>query len=213
MSGTGRASGRRFDRDHGVTTQALFLLSQLGSTRGEAYSHATHYEPVPVEAFEALVALVPPAFVAASTFVDAGSGMGRAVLLASRRPFKQVVGIELSPALHAIASANLAGARDLERGCRDVRLLRGDARRATYPKGDLVVFLFNPFDEIVLRATLERILASRSEGDEVLLLYHVPVHRDVVSEFAGEIVADTADGLVARLTRSRGRPDPSASRC
>jgi SAM-dependent methyltransferase len=213
VSGTGRASGRRFDRDHGVTTQALFLLSQLGSPRGEAYSHATHYEPVPVEAFCALLARVSSRFVRAATFVDVGSGMGRGVLLASEYPFKQVAGIELSPALHAIASANLAAAHSLQTQCRDVRLRCADARRTRFPKGNLVVFLFNPFDDVVVRAVLERILASRSERDEVLLLYHVPVHRDVVAEYAGEVIADTADGIVVRLTRSREGRDPSASRC
>jgi SAM-dependent methyltransferase len=213
VTGTGRASGRRFDRDHGVTTQALFLLSQLGETRAEAYRHATHYEPVPVDAFRALLARVPTRFVRTSTFVDVGSGMGRGVLLASEYPFEQVAGIELSPALHAIAAANVAAAHHLATQCRDARLRCGDARRARYPKGNLVVFLFNPFDGEVVRAVLERILASRSERDEVVLLYHAPVHRDVVAEYAGDLLADTADGIVVALKRSREGRDPSASRC
>ncbi len=202
----GRASGRRFDRDHGVTTQALLFLSQLdGSARSEAYAHATHYEPVPVDAFRALLSYLPEPLVRSSSFIDLGAGMGRAVLLASEYPFRQIVGIELSPALHAIARANCDQARGLTVRCRDLRLRRGDVRRCRYPKGNLVVFLFNPFDGVVLRATLDRIVSTRSEDDRVVLLYHTPVHRDVVGEYTSEKLADSTGALAVVL-----KPPPSA---
>jgi SAM-dependent methyltransferase len=211
MGSAGRAGGRRFDREHGVTTQAIFFLSQLGSIENEAYAHATHYEPVPVEAFRALIACLSEAVVRRSTFVDAGSGMGRALLLASEYPFKQVLGIELSPVLHAIANANLSTARGLAVRCRDMRLRCVDARRARYPKGDLVVFLFNPFDETVLRAVLDRIVGSRRPGERVVVIYHVPVHSDVLLDYSSTPIAQTSDGTIAALTRCPERPDLSAS--
>ena len=40
-------------------------------------------------------------------FIDIGSGMGRALLMASEFPFKQLVGIELSPTFHQIAQQNV----------------------------------------------------------------------------------------------------------
>jgi SAM-dependent methyltransferase len=195
-----RASGRRFDRDHHATTQAILFLSQLDDNRAsEAYAHATHYEPVPIPAFRALLSHLTQDVIRTSTFVDVGSGMGRAVLLASEYAFKQIVGIELSPALHAVACTNLAEATGLKCGCRDVRLRRGDARRFRYPKGDLVVFLFNPFDECAMRATLERILSSRAPDDRVILAFHTPVHHEAVAEYAAETIADGPEGVVVRL--------------
>ncbi len=199
MAGAGRSSGRGFDRAHGVTTQALLMLGQLEAASGDAYDHATHYEPVPVEAFGQLLAAVPEAHVRAAAFVDVGCGMGRAVLLASEHPFKQVVGIELSPALHAIACENLAVARGLAVRCRDIRIRRGDARRFRFPKGDLVVFLFNPFDHEVVRAVLDRIVGSRRAGDRATLLYHVPIHSDVVAEYAVGMLYDWPAGIAAAL--------------
>jgi SAM-dependent methyltransferase len=175
------------------------MPGQLEEARGDAYAHATHYEPVPVEAFAELLACVPEAFVSASSFVDVGCGMGRALLLASEHPFKQVVGIELSPALLAIARENLASAHGLRTRCRDVRMRRGDARRFRFPRGDLVVFLFNPFDHEVLRSVLERVVASRRSGDRVTLLYHVAVHRDVVADFAAAVQYDGPAGVAASL--------------
>jgi len=199
VAGAGRSSGRGFDRAHGVTTQALLTLGQLEPASGDAYVHATHYEPVPVEAFGELLAFVPEDLVRAAAFVDVGCGMGRALLLAAEHPFKQVVGIELSPALHAIARENFATARGLALHCRDVRIRRGDARRFAFPKGDLVVFLFNPFDHEVLRVVLDRIVVSRHAGDRVTLLYHVPIHRDVVAKYVAQTLYDDRAGIVATL--------------
>lgn len=175
------------------------MLGQLEPASGDAYAHATHYEPVPVEAFEQLLAAVPEAHVRAAAFVDVGCGMGRAILLASEHPFRQVIGIELGPALHAIACENLAVARGLSPRCRDVRIRRGDARRFRFPKGDLVVFMFNPFDHEVVRVVLDRIAGSRRSGERVTLLYHVPIHRDVVAEYAAQWLYDDRAGIVATL--------------
>lgn len=195
-----RSAGRRFDHDHGVTTQALLFLGELGgSRRGEAYAHATHYEPVGVEAFKELLRRLDDETIRASTFVDLGAGMGRALLLASEYPFKQIFGIELSPPLYTVARENIENARDLDMRCRDLRVVLGDTRKRRYPKGDLVVFLFNPFDDEVLRVTLDRIVRSRAGGDRVVLVYHMPVYPDVVEEFAIDAITHIREGLIARL--------------
>lgn len=200
MANSERSSGRRFDREHGVTTHAVMLLSQLDDRRGsEAYARATHYEAVPVADLRAMLACLPEAAVRAATFVDVGAGMGRALLIASEYPFKQVAGIELSPALYEIARDNLASARGLRTQCRDVRLARGDARKRRFPSGNLVVFFFNPFDGEMLRATLERIVASRAARDRVYVIYHTPEHLGVLLEFGGEPVAGFPFGVVVRL--------------
>ena len=165
MPNSERSSGRRFDKEHGVTTHAVMLLSQLDDDRsGEAYAHATHYEAVPVADLRKMLACVPDAFVRDATFVDVGAGMGRAILIASEYPFKQILGIELSPALFEIARENVARAHDLRTLCRDVRLTRGDARKRRFPSGNLVMFLFNPFDAAALRTTLERVRCVASRG-------------------------------------------------
>ena len=42
------------------------------------------------------------------TFVDVGSGKGRALLLASDYPFREIIGVELSPDLDRVARSNIA---------------------------------------------------------------------------------------------------------
>jgi SAM-dependent methyltransferase len=196
-----RADGKRFDREHGVTTEALFFLGELDDERiDEARSHATHYEPVPAAAFAALLALVPAEAIASSTFVDVGSGMGRAVLLASEYPFRCIVGIELAASLHAIALENLESATRFDMRCRDIRLVRADARRYRYPRGPLVVFLYNPFDGEALEDVCARIQA-RAHSAADWIVYHTPVHADVLLARGYEEVARINEGAVYRRSR------------
>lgn len=202
MPNSERSGGRRFDRAYGVTTQAILFLGDLDPEEaGDAAAHATHYEAVPVDDFRKLLAQVPSDVVSHSTFVDVGAGMGRALLLAAESPFVQIVGVEVSGGLFEIARENLEHATRARRRCHDVRIVRADARIWNYPPGDLVVFLFNPFDARALEATLASILGRRRPGT-TWLLYHTPVERaviDVNPQF--ELVAEERCGLIYRDAR------------
>ncbi|MBV9270059.1 MAG: methyltransferase domain-containing protein [Candidatus Eremiobacteraeota bacterium] len=177
-----RRSGQRFDAEHGVTTEALLFLGELDPQAiGDALRDATHYEPVPVSEFDALIDSAQVHY-ESFTFVDAGAGMGRAVLLASKRQFKQVVGVEVSPALAAIARENIAGwVHTYEESvrCRDIRIVCADATRYRYPRGNLLIFLYNPFGASSIRA-LGR--ALRGHEGVVVLCYHTAVHSEALCE-------------------------------
>lgn len=178
-----RSAGRRFDHDYNVTTQAILFLSDLDpDTVGDAGAHATHYQAVPIADFRAMIAKLPPGTIERSAFVDIGAGMGRAILLSCEYAFKRVIGIEVSSALYEVARDNLARAPRGKRRCRDVRLVRTDARMWRYPSGNLVAFLFNPFDAEALRATVGSIL-HRPDAGATWLLYHTPVEESVLAEF------------------------------
>jgi SAM-dependent methyltransferase len=201
---SGRRAGLRFDAQHGVTTEALVFLGSLDpEAMGPSLSEATHYEATPVADLATLLRAVPFPLERA-TFVDLGSGMGRAVLLAAQQPFRQVVGVELSPALHEIARENLERFSGTLR-CRDVRLVRADARDYRLPPGDLVAYLYNPFGGSVLAAVAER-LAQRKETGETIVLYHTPVERSTFDGNAAfELLAEPARGA------REPRPPPPAT--
>jgi len=180
--GAQRSAGRRFDHDYGVTTQAILFLTDLDpESAGDAVMHATHYEPVPVEDFHELLATIPESAIRQAAFVDVGAGMGRAVILASEQPFRQVTGVEVSPGLFEIARENLASCAKEQRRCNDVRVGRADARIWNFPPGDLVVFMYNPFDAEAMAATIGAILHRRDAGT-TWLLYHTPVERTIIDD-------------------------------
>ena len=182
---TGRSGGRRFDHAYGVTTHAVLFLTDLEpDAAGDAGAHATHYEAVPVSEFHQLIATLTPDTIEQSTFVDVGAGMGRAMILAAEYPFQQVCGVEVSASLYEIARENLEIVRKHPLRCRDLRLVHADARAWNYPPGDLVVFLFNPFDAKAMTQTLACVKGRRDPG-QTYLLYHTPVERSAIEAAGG----------------------------
>ncbi len=194
----GRRAGLRFDADRNVTTEALLFLGDLDPEAiGPSLEHATHYEPTPVGEVAALLGHVPFAL-ARATFVDLGSGMGRALMEAASLPFRRIVGVEISPALHAVATENFARLERANFACRDVRLVRADAARYVFPRGPLVVYLYNPFSGTVLQAVLARL--KKGARRAVTIVYHTPVERDVIeADTAFELIAEVAYGAVYAL--------------
>ncbi len=120
------------------------------------------------------------------TFLDLGSGKGRALLMASDYPFHRMVGVELLPELHAIAQANVAGYASGRQQCREFELHCGDARQFELPPEPLVVFLFDPFPPEVLREVVAQIEGSvRKTPRTVFIAYQNPTCEAVLTEFSG----------------------------
>ncbi|MDQ2872789.1 MAG: class I SAM-dependent methyltransferase [Candidatus Eremiobacteraeota bacterium] len=201
---SGKRSGQRFDAENGVTTEAMLFLGQLDPEAiGDAIADATHYEPVPVADFHALISAVPEPL-QRMRFIDAGSGMGRAVMLASRYSFLQIVGIEVSPALHEVAKENLTAWRaQSDLACSDIRLVRADASAYAYPPGDLLLFLYNPFGARTVARTLERVLTTRANGDRLFVVYHTPEHALAAQNSTFELVTEMRAGRVYRVKSAR----------
>jgi predicted RNA methylase len=119
-------------------------------------------------------------------------------MLAARRPFRAVIGVEISPALVEIARENLATASDPRRVVRDVKIVRADAAEYALPRGDLVIYMYNPFRGPVLDAVLARLRGVPDRAD-VVVLYHTAVEYEAIDATrAFERVADLGFGLVYR---------------
>jgi hypothetical protein len=145
----------RFDRRFGTDTAGFIQVHKLGVTSPSgAYGFKFAPTPTPV-VLQALREAVPD--VTGYTFVDYGSGKGRPLLLASSWPFRRIIGVEYSAALHDIASRNIAIYRHAAQRCQDVQSLHVDAVDFELPDGDLMLFLFSPFDGPVLDRVIERI--------------------------------------------------------
>ncbi|HEV3154799.1 MAG TPA: class I SAM-dependent methyltransferase [Candidatus Baltobacteraceae bacterium] len=203
---SGKRSGQRFDATHGIITEALIFLGELDPDAiGGALEDATHYEPTPIAEFADLLAAsgIPAT---GRTFVDVGAGMGRVVLLASLHPYKQIVGVEVSPALCATARDNVVRWRQkrADVACKDIRIVCRDATAFRFPPGDLVIYLYNPFGESTMQRLIDR-LAQQTAGD-VCVLYHTPVHRDLFDEHSAfECVGDLGFGKIYRKRLSAVR--------
>jgi hypothetical protein len=110
------------------------------------------------------------------TFIDLGSGKGRTLLMASDYPFRQIIGVELLPALHHIAQQNLSQYHSDNQKCFSLESICADATEFSFPADPTFLFLFNPFPESGLQrviANLERSLQQHPRA--VYVLYHNPL--------------------------------------
>lgn len=111
------------------------------------------------------------------TFVDVGAGKGKAVLLAARRSFREVVGVELDVRLAATAKRNLEQHRPRRRAG-SVKVACGDATEFAWPGGPLVIYFFNPFSESVLETVLAKVRQSASINRRpIVVAYTAPSRR------------------------------------
>jgi SAM-dependent methyltransferase len=198
-----------FDLAHGVRTSGLVAGRNLKS--GHAHDrHATAYFGVAPSVFDRLIRhwqrTRPFAPVAETTFVDFGAGMGRAVLLAARIPFRRAIGVELHPKLARIARRNLALWRKAGRIVSPATIVQADASTFTFAASPCVLFLFNPFGAVVMRRLL-RALARRfaaSPGQLDILYVNneqetvLEQHRGFQRLFAGKIRRSRADAIADR---------------
>ncbi len=92
-------------------------------------------------------------------FLDYGSGKGRVLLHAARRPFARVIGLELHESECEIARSNLEIAANRLR-CREVDVICGDATVWRVPDDVTYIYMFNPFKGEIFKAVLDRVCES-----------------------------------------------------
>jgi SAM-dependent methyltransferase len=195
-----------FDVEFGVRTSGLIAGRHLKS--GHKHDkHATAYFGVAPSVFRGLIRewrrSRPKERLEAFTFVDVGAGMGRAVLLASEMPFRNVLGVELHPGLSGIARKNLTAWR--KSGCvrTPVKMLCGDALEFAWPEGPCLAFLFNPFGAVMMRRLLKGLARSFKERKGELDILYVNNEQEWVLEaqkgferqFLGDVKRSKADAI------------------
>ena len=106
---------RRYDRKHHVNTAGLVELDKL-DIDSPSKAHGTRYGGASPWQFRDLLERLP---IDASkyTFIDIGSGKGAALFQASDFPFREIIGVEFSPALHDDAVRNLKTFRSDTQKC------------------------------------------------------------------------------------------------
>jgi hypothetical protein len=133
------------------------------------------YQPTEPTLFQEMMASLPIAF-DAFTFVDIGSGKGRALLMASEYPFRKILGVELMAELHRSAEENILAYRSSTQRCRHLESVLADAREFELPADPLVLYLFNPLPERAFSGVLQRLEKSRERTPRpVWVVYHNPL--------------------------------------
>ena len=149
------AFDRRFNVETAGTEEPGFLTAEH-----DLKSHARGYEPVTEQMMRALLEMLPDTDLVSYSFIDFGSGKGRALFVAAEYPFRQIIGLEYSQELHEVASGNVATYRNPAQKCFHITPLCMDATAFRLPEYPLICFINNPFDESLIARTASNIDGS-----------------------------------------------------
>jgi SAM-dependent methyltransferase len=123
------------------------------------------------------------------TFVDLGSGKGRAVILAARYAFAKVIGVEFVREFVETAHLNVAAARSQYLLHSEIELVLQDATAFDFPSGPVLLYLFNPFDSYVLKKVAQNALRSWLRVKRpFVVVYMNPIHVESFTTSGWQVV-------------------------
>ncbi len=161
---------------YGIHTTGADELHGL-EKKGIDISHATIYMPASYDMLEDILEEISK--YKPTHFLDIGCGKGRAMAVAAHYGFNKITGLDFSKELIIAAEENM---RSVAKGFPSLsyKLINNDAFYYEIPNDVDCIFLFNPFDEMIMSAVLENIKKSlRQKTRTLFIIYLNPLHKNV----------------------------------
>jgi SAM-dependent methyltransferase len=169
-----------FDFRYGTETTRRIPKEQI-ATDSENIVHCVNYGASKSTPFKHLMSRLK--LPKDATFVDLGSGKGRALMLASRYGFRRVIGIEFSGELCARARENLKKFMAKCPSSSVVEVIESDVTKYKLRDDETVFFMLDPFDAPVLTQVLRNIRTSVERRPRTIwLIYSVPRERHIIEQ-------------------------------
>jgi SAM-dependent methyltransferase len=169
------ASEKKYEKLFGIST------STFKQSKSKEYFHyqAASYL-VLFKIFKVLKELAPN-----YTFVDIGCGRGRVLFVAENEGYNELLGLDLDEELVYEAKKN-SKTYKLKRKESSLRFLCVNAIEHKYEDRKTIYFMFNPFNESVLKKVLAGI--SAAGASESLIVYMNPLYKNAFSANRFQIV-------------------------
>ena len=176
------------EKKYGIDTTGADELKTL-EKKGIDITHATIYMPASYDLLEELFEQVNIAIHQqpdpaqanhqGGHFLDIGCGKGRALTVATHYGFLKLTGIDLSKELCNGAAKNLAVTKQKNPRI-DYSIINNDAFYFAIPADADCIFLFNPFDELIMSAVVQNICNSLHDHPRSLYIMYVnPLHKEL----------------------------------
>jgi len=188
-----RLTDAGFDRPLGTDTAAFVEIADMHDVDSPNRKRGIRYEPTRATPFRKILAAA--AVPAGSTFLDVGSGKGRMLMLAAEHGFTRVVGVDFSPSLCKIARRNLE--HFVQRTDRSLswEIVHADAAGYRCEDDTSVVYMYNPFDAVVMAGFLDGVEASLVAAPRPMwIVYHNAVCHALIVSRGFEVVLERSFG-------------------
>ena len=164
------------EKKYGISTTGADELKKL-RTQGIDTSHSTMYMPVSYELIEEALKEIPAKN--KQHFFDIGCGKGRAMCVAAHYGFTKVSGIDFSKSFCEAAEANLLRIKEKVPGIR-FSVVTADAAFTEIPADADCIFLFNPFDDTIMKKAVQHIMQSLQKNPRTLhVIYANPLYKNL----------------------------------
>jgi SAM-dependent methyltransferase len=175
-----RLRGRYYDLLHNVDTYSPASIDELEIV-GENKRFGTAYRATMPKSMRTVLERLT-GFGPDTTFVDIGCGKGCTLLVASRFPFRKIVGVDFATELCRIAQKNISNYRGRQ-ACKDISVLQMDATEFTFPDGPLLIYFFNPFHAPIMEKVLRNLSNSLAAAPRpVTLICDATYHRALIQQ-------------------------------
>ena len=143
-----------FEKLNRLNLETIVKQEILKTSVKSNLKHATYYQPITCRNLKLILQEAQKTRISFDHFIDIGAGKGKACFYAARNfKCRKIIGVDFSLGLTKIANRNKTIFAQ-----RNITFLNDDAAYFILPSGRNLVFLFNPFDDVIL----ERFIANIS---------------------------------------------------
>lgn len=169
-----------FDWKHGTDTMK-WVDVDLFETASQNKSRAVRYQATKVRPLAKLLRELR--LPTAGSFVDLGCGKGRVLLIASQLGYRRVVGVEFCAHLCRQARKNVDRFRLRHPSCSPIEVIESDVALYRFAGDESVLFMYNPFDEVVMKQMMNNIGDSiRRIPRPIWLIYNTPLQHETIQQ-------------------------------
>lgn len=166
----------RGEKKYGINTTGADELKSL-KKKGIDITHATLYMPVSYQLIEEALKQIPAEN--KNHFFDIGCGKGRAMCVAAHAGFNKISGVDFSKEFCNAATGNLTGTKE-KFSAINYSVIESDAAITPIPIDVDCIFLFNPFDEEIMKKVMQHINDSiRKEPRKINVIYANPLCKNL----------------------------------
>ncbi len=157
------------EKKYGIRTTGADELDDLDK-KGIDIEHATIYMPASYDLLEEIFARADIS--AFNHFIDIGCGKGRALCVAAQAGVKKVTGVELSKDFCDVSKLNLIKTKLLFPSL-EYKVYNNDAFYFDIPDDCDCIFMFNPFDDVIMSGVIENIETTMKRNPRTITIIYV----------------------------------------
>ena len=195
LSGSQKGDNSDFDNTFGINTSGIISSVNLDSDSNN-WENKHAYEPSNKEIFFHLLSKIPLEF-PSYTFIDIGSGKGAVLFYATNFNFKEIIGVEYSSTLCDIATSNIESFNKISPSTASMKIVNSDVMDYQLPNGNLLIYLYNPFNEKILVPFIESVIKKkRANSSNIWILYYTPLFKQFLDQFKELETIESCDEFV-----------------